>query len=212
MSTKPDAVTELLARSERELLALVSEAAKHADYAAIERARTAAQGVRVLLDRLPPGTIPESLSDRKRPPPWRMSRVPAKSVSSGGYPQFAIEGDVLTKTGWSKRDRREYDQKIRREDYERVAAAMRALTAAGRGPFTAHAIVSRVETDGEEKLPDYKIYVALAFWKHGGLIRQVGRDGYQCDQGIELQAKSSWESLAIHATHVNTGTLPRKKS
>lgn len=197
-------VTGLLRQAEQGLLRLVADAAGSGDYEAIERARAAAHGVRGLIARLEPPEAPRSRNGDRRfdghaSRPSGAGRSGREKEPKAGYPQFALDRGTLVKTGWSKKDRREYEHKTDAESFDRVVAAMASLAVESKGPHTAEDIADAVASDGHASMPIYKLYVALSFLRHVGLARQMGKEGYEIDRSVGASGKDALRGLMEHA-------------
>ena len=202
MDTNLTRIAAVLSQAEKDLLQLVSEAAAKADYQAIEAARLAAQGVRGMVEGLE-----TRRSFPKSSPPSRVgaSRWTTKShrkrgrTSQPGYPRFSITSDRLYKVGWSKKRKREYIHKLPKAAFDLVVRAMASLSGSGRGPYTSEQIIDQSNKPGGVSVPDYQVYIVLAWMRAAELVHQVGRDGYMFEPTLLEQAKARWEALAAQA-------------
>ncbi len=202
MDTNLTRIAAVLSRAEKDLLQLVSEAAAKADYQAIEAARLAAQGVRGMVESLEtrrsfPKTGPPSRVGASR---WttRTHRRRQGNVQPG-YPRFSITSGRLFKVGWSKKRKREYVHKMPKAAFDLVVRAMASLAGSGRGPYTSEQIIHQSNKLGGAPVPDYQVYIALAWLRAAELVQQVGRDGYIFETTLPEQAKARWEALAAQA-------------
>jgi hypothetical protein len=95
---------KILAKSEAELRALVSSAADSGDYDAVLRITSWAKQISTMAGGTasPAGTKELGAASTR------------KSLARGGYPRFVRRGNRLVKFGWSKREKREYEQHARR--------------------------------------------------------------------------------------------------
>lgn len=177
---------KILAKCEGELRALVSTSASNGDYDAVLRITSWAKqisafssgGAIAAAERRPANTGQRKLANR------------------ADYPRFARRGDQLVKIGWSKREKREYEHKAPRQ-----AAMLLAKTAADVGRdgriFQVNALLPLLDGDGSE-IPDYQIYVVVAWWRSAGLLDQHGRQGYSIPEASRLSqaVESAWGRLA----------------
>lgn len=202
MDKNSSGIVAVLARAEKDLLQLLSEAATRGDYRGIDAARAAAQGVRTIASSIEKGTSRNSTDSKQRGRRGsRRSRSAAnrRSGDAPDYPRFSIKNDRLYKIGWSKKRRREYVHKLPKSVFDRVTQAMVSLQASGSGPHAGQEIIERAKSLGSIPLPDYQVYVVLAWLKATDLVHQIGRDGYTFDSSLPEQVQSQWEALAIQA-------------
>lgn len=165
-----------LAKCESELRSLLAQAASSGDYDAVIQLTSWARTVGGLMG----GTLP-SIADEPRAAPKR------KSVGST-YPRFERRGDNLVKIGWSKRERAEYEHKAPLGSVALVADKVRKKGADGR-IFQISGLLPCESTDGETIVPDYQVYLVVAWWRELGLLEQHGRQGYSLPKPSEF-AKS----------------------
>jgi hypothetical protein len=195
-------IAAVLSRAEKELLQLVSEAAAKADYQSIEAARLAAQGVRGMVESLEARHSFAKTAPRSRvgASHWaaRTHRRRGRKAQPG-YPRFSISSGRLFKTGWSKKRKREYVHKMPKTAFDLVVRAMASLAGSGRGPFTAEQIIDQSNKFGGAPVPDYQVYIVLAWLRAAELVQQVGREGYTFETALPEQAKARWETLAAQA-------------
>ncbi|MFH0907952.1 MAG: hypothetical protein V1929_04250 [bacterium] len=126
-------------------------------------------------------------------PARRPKRVPAK----GEYPKFLRRGDHLVKIGWSKKEREEYVHKAPRRVVDALAAAIAKRSANGK-VFTAEDLFPLKDPQDGSEIPGYQGYVALAWFRSAGLVKQHGRSGYSARNGSHLAGAvaTSWEKLS----------------
>lgn len=209
MKTVTDAIVDVLARAESDLLGLVAESATRGDYEAIERSRLAAHGVRALLVQMRPLALPVGdnghATGNAVSCSTRIDRPVVATKGKGGYPHFVVRGKTLIKTGWSKKHRCEYQHKTDRDSFDRVAACMAGMASGEQGPFTAERIADAVAADGHPSMPIYKLYVAMSLLKHSGVVRQIGREGYLFDPTVATQSAAIWRQLEAKNSPVSAG-------
>ncbi|MCC7293030.1 MAG: hypothetical protein IT449_13295 [Phycisphaerales bacterium] len=111
-------------------------------------------------------------------------RAPAK----GEYPKFFREGDTLIKVAWSKKQRAEYQHKAPRRAVDLLAAAI-ARKASRTGRFTTEELFPLKDPHDGAEVPSYQAYVALAWLKSAGMVRQKGKGGYTVKGASEVQEK-----------------------
>lgn len=139
-----------------------------------------------------PPAGPAGTRRRGRRPARQSKRAPAR----GEYPKFFRRGDQLIKIGWSRKGRREYEHKAPRPVVDALAAAISRRAGGGR-LFTSDQVMPLKDPATAEELPGYQAYVALAWFKSAGLVKQHGRSGYSVKNGNGLAeaVRSSWQKL-----------------
>lgn len=105
-----------------------------------------------------------------------MDATGRRSSKASQYPKFARSDNRLVKTGWSKKNREEYEHRVPREAVEAFARSLWSNMEPGR-PFTMEEVLPVYDASGD-KLPDYQVYLALAWLRNEDAIRKVGRNGY----------------------------------
>jgi hypothetical protein len=187
---------EVLSSAERKLRELVGMAAGGGDYDTAERIMAWAK---VLAELTAEHTSPETPSSKgvlrsPQPAAHRQSRTPTK----GKYPQFFRRGDNLVKIGWSKTERKEYEHKTPRRVLDTLANAIARRSNNGK-VFTAKQLFPLKDGDGSE-FPGYQNYVALAWLRTVGLVKQHGRRGYTAKFGSQLPNAviSAWQTVSQH--------------
>ncbi len=138
---------------------------------------------------------PVGSNRRRLVPTPQASQSSGRRVRKGDYPRFFRRRDDLVKIGWSKKDKSEYQHKAPRRVIDALAAAIARRSGNGR-LFTVEELLPLKDQDGSE-LPAYQVYVALAWLKSGGLVKQHGRRGYSVRNGTGLTkaAGAEWERL-----------------
>lgn len=155
----------MLAKCESELRDLLAQAANSGDYDAVITLNFWAKAVA----RLRGGGLPSN-SKAVKPEPKRKAASPT-------YPRFERRGDSLVKVGWSKRERAEYEHKAPWTAVAVVADNVQKKGADGR-IFQISGLLPCESVDGESHVPDYQVYLVIAWWRELGLIEQHGRQGY----------------------------------
>jgi hypothetical protein len=140
-------------------------------------------------DRSPPAS---RVRARGRPGGHQGRRSPAK----GEYPKFFRRGDQLVKIGWSKKERAEYEHRAPRRAIELLAEAIGRNWGNGKLFTSEEVLPLRDPADGSE-VPGYQGYVALAWFKAAGLVKQNGRRGYTARKGANVTdgAAAIWAGL-----------------
>jgi len=189
--------TELLDQCERGLRKLVAQAADEGDYPTVQRIAGVAKAVAALAAEgraLPPAAAPSS-------PPVTLSPchpvIPVRRPPADVYPQFFRRGDELVKVGWSKKDRKKYSHRAPRRAIGAVAAAVRRISANGQ-LFTGDKLLPLHDAADGSPVADYQAYVALAWLKHLGIVKQHGRkSGYSLvpEKQIDSITTAAWAEL-----------------
>ncbi len=196
---------------EASLRALVAEAAQAGDYEAVLSVTSLASEVR-RLGELAPRRGPATISNEKRliaggtstedlrrpaarPAPSKRTRRAVRD-GSAGYPRFCRKGRELLKVGWSKSSRSEYEHRVPKEAVDRVVTTL-AEAAAQEDLVRVDERLKALERREGEPIPTYQVYVALAWLRNEGLIRQHGRRGYSLGepQHIAREVERRWEAL-----------------
>lgn len=176
---------KVLAKCEADLRTIVTSAADNGDYDAVLRITSWAKQISLMLGNAqPPST------ERKSKP-----EIP-KKVIAPAYPRFARRGGQLIKIGWSKSDKSEYEHKAPHHVAQLLAKLVAETGKDGR-IFQLGALMPLRDPTGGTDLPDYQVYVVIAWWRSIGLLDQHGRQGYSIpDPNQLLQAvESAWTKL-----------------
>lgn len=174
---------KVLAKCEADLRTLVASAADSGDYDAVLRITAWAKQIAVMSgDR--PVSAPEKRS------------VAEGKATRPIYPRFVRRGDQLVKIGWSKREKSEYEHKAPRK-----AALVLAKAAAEAGKdgriFQINALLPLSDPKDGTEIPDYQVYLVIAWWRSAGLLDQHGRQGYSIPNTSQLHqaVESAWTKL-----------------
>lgn len=190
---------ELLRQTEVEMRRVVSDAATAGDYASVVQVAALARSLREILEpaaekRKAPATetARRSAARQKAPSPRRSH---ATSRRKDGYPRFVRQGDRFVRIAWSKRDKREYEQKAPFTVLKALTESMAHTGSDGR-VFSTDELLPIRDEDGEE-VPSYQVYAALGLLKQVGLVDQHGRQGYSIPRLPELKraVESIWRNL-----------------
>lgn len=183
-----------LREAESSLRGLLAEAAAGGDYGSVVLIAAWGRTISEMLQGQP-GTAPSpALSPAPRSTPRVLERQP-KSAAKNGYPRFYRQGDRLVRVAWSKREKREYEQKAPYAVIEALIAAITELGSDGRIFGTDKLLPLTGEDD--TPFPDYQAYLGLALFKHAGLIDQHGRQGYSVPNAVEFPSmtRAVWKNL-----------------
>lgn len=177
---------KVLTRCEADLRALVASAADGGDYDAVLRITSWAKQIASM-----PGVTP-AVRPVDRPTGANTKKAAMRPV----YPRFLRRGDLLVKIGWSKREKSEYEHKAPRQ-----AAFVLARAAADAGKdgrlFQVNALLPLTDLKDGSVVPDYQVYLVIAWWRGIGLLDQHGRQGYSIPKANQLQqaVESAWMKL-----------------
>lgn len=177
---------KILAKCEADLRSLVSNAADNGDYDAVLRITSWAKQLSAMATGMANRPATKEGGTRR-------SR---KSVVFGAYPRFARRGDQLVKIGWSKREKSEYEHKA---PLEAVLVLARATTESGKDGriFQINGLLQLSDPKDGSEIPDYQVYLVIAWWRSAGLLDQHGRQGYSISNPSQLHqaVESAWAKL-----------------
>jgi hypothetical protein len=177
---------KILTKCEADLRTLVASAADSGDYDAVLRITAWAKQLSVMSAGATNSTA------EKRPG----AESNKKPVVRATYPRFARRADQLVKFGWSKREKSEYEHKAPRQ-----AALVLARAAAEAGKdgrvFQISALLPLSDPADGSEIPDYQVYLVIAWWRNAGLLDQHGRQGYSIPKAGQLSqaVESAWTKL-----------------
>jgi hypothetical protein len=191
-------IREVLQEAESRLRQLISDAAKLGDYEGVDLARHAAARVREIGEYSPSdqgvhsaqGSIDDGTELGPSTDPPRQTR----QKRGKEYPRFFVEGDVLHKVGWSKKDREEYVHKIPKAAYELIVRAIGEVSRSGRKLVTSDELERRLGSN-DPPVPVYQIYVTFALLRTKHLIEKKGRKGYRTVGDIVGCGLQVWPTL-----------------
>ncbi len=205
-----DELNDVLKRCESDLQQIASDAAAAGEYGAARAALTLAEsmaeqraGARGDALSTGAGSTPDREPGRRyagsaRPaehPGGRGRGTPRPRPAADRYPHFVRDRDTLIKVGWSKRHAREYRHKASRESVAAFASLLRKRTRPGR-IYTLDDLTP-VPLPGGGELPDYQVYLVLAWLRSTGGASKHGRNGYSFKPAAladETWAKA-WDAL-----------------
>lgn len=182
---------KLLVKCEADLRALAALAVDSGDYDAVLRITSWAKQLSAMSGG---ATLPTSAE--KAPTANVHANVQKKTKVRPAYPRFARRGDQLVKFGWSKREKSEYEHKAPRK-----AGLVLAKVAAEAGKdgrvFQINALLPLSDPADGSAIPDYQVYLVIAWWRSAGLLDQHGRQGYSIPKASQLYqtVESAWTSL-----------------
>lgn len=167
-------VSQILVRCEKEIRERAVSALSKADYSLSRSLMDLAQELSALRDRYTGDVV---TSVEVKPLPVRRAKAVAAVKSKAAYPHFVREDESIVKVGWSKKEKAEYEH---RASLDSVRAFVRHLAAAaipGR-IWTVESILPVPSLSGDSELPEYQIYLVLAWLRSVSLIDKHGRNGY----------------------------------
>lgn len=196
---------KILNDSEVALAALAGESAKEASYdvAAVlidlakDVANLAAKS-RAQLDPAARTSIKQATDLRAttlKTTPMAHSQIKGRP-KKGQYPKFLREGDSLVKLGWSPSEKAEYEHKSPRKTLPLLIAAISKIASNGKR-FSMDKVLPLVDPIDSNRVPDYQVYLCLAWLKNLGFLTQHGRQGYSLTTRapIEPLIETHWAAL-----------------
>jgi hypothetical protein len=192
-----------LTATEDKLRRLLAEAAQSGDYDAVLRLTLWAQKIHELVASHATDVqlAGEGGSTRPEPgpavPPAALPRLAPDRRSSRkrAYPFFTRDRDDLVKTGWSKKNGKEYHHRAPRRVLDIVADEVVAEAHKGQ-PITTAVLFPMADGSGGT-LPDYQVYVCLAWMKAEGMLLPSGRQGYEVVEPSQLAQRINdrWKQI-----------------
>lgn len=135
--------------------------------------------------------VPDATAERRR---RSTRRQPSRR--NGEYPKFRVDQDRLVKTGWSKKNKDEYEHRAPKEAVQRI---FEAISKFGEGDsFDVDAVAPLIGED--EPIPSYQIYMAIGWLRSAGYLEKCGRNDYaSTDTAHVSNFEDVWEaSSAVH--------------
>lgn len=177
---------QVLGKCEADLRVLVTAAADSGDYDAVLRITSWAKQIASMS-----GSVPVAAAE-KRPATNRLKKALVRPT----YPRFFRRGDHLVKIGWSKREKSEYEHKAPRQVVLLLARVTADMGKDGR-IFQVNALLPLIDPKDRTQVPDYQVYLIIAWWRSIGLLDQHGRQGYSIPNASQLQqaVESAWTKL-----------------
>ncbi len=193
--------------AEKSLRDLMQRAISAGDYANLPALAKMAEQISDLASRT--GHAPKATtvaaasgSAARKKPAERSSRKKASGARSGvrssksGYPKFRRTDDTLVKVGWSKKAKKEYEHRAPRNAVEAVVTS---VIAAGRhgSVFAVDALIPVHDPKDQAEVPTYQVYLAIAWLRTAGVLRQHGREGYTLlvTENPAQNFEECWEAL-----------------
>lgn len=188
---------QAIRQCEARLRELMAQASSSGQYEAVGQLMEWAKSIASVLEPLPAETraapavdVPESdTQPLPSPPAGSRKGKPRKQQ----YPRFGRFRNELVKTGWSKKDKKEYQHRAPRQ----VVDLLRMKLERFRGKdFTSDELLPLSGDDGQE-VPSYQAYLCLAWFRETAMIVKNGRQGYFVDGTADLKAavEQHWQQL-----------------
>lgn len=197
---------QTLIDTEAALKRLIGEAADSGDYSSVETLARWAGKVEAIhseekpriQQHEPPEVAPSAAPDVASLTTVSKRKVAPKTSRHSkrrAYPKFAKSGDVLFKIGWSKSSKSEYQHKSPRMVAKILADSL--VHHARSGAIVSMDDVLPLKAHDDSDIPDYQVYVSLAWLRYIGVVKQNGRQGYTVETPDELlqQIDTAWSTL-----------------
>jgi hypothetical protein len=198
--TQVQKAVKVLQAAENQLRSLAAHAAESGDYEAVT---TLAAWGRIVNGLIEPAKREhkdlngfrarggESSATSPSSPTGERFRVHRKA-----YPKFNRDAEFLTKTGYSKKGRSEYQHKAP-VDLVFVLAECLADWNSSKSLLTAEKLLEACSAR-MGRVISYQAYVALGWFVESGLLRKHGRSGYSvpCPATVVEDAQKAWNSLS----------------
>lgn len=184
----------VVTEAEASLRRMIGEAAENGDYSSVETLARWAQNLNDLCSE----SI-QSWPATAKPASAPVAIAHSKPVRTSGkrrsYPLFAKSSDTLVKIGWSKSSKSEYQHKSPRAVLTELVAA---LAKQGKnGSVVSMDKILPLKLGEDSEVPDYQVYVGLAWIRQIGAVKQNGRQGYTINNPGELTntVEAAWSKL-----------------
>jgi len=171
----------VLRDSESKLQKIIAKAANKSEYDTVDTARTIAEQISILRDKLA-SSMPQKPS--------------SKEFKPSNYPKFEVKNNRLIRTGWLKKQERGYTHEVSKSFFDLTVKAMASLAQKGAGPVTTEAIIKQIKETESKPIPGYQVYVVIGMLRGKTWIEQEGRKGYKIPIDIETKAEKEWKILA----------------
>ena len=177
---------EVLVDAENRLRKLMADAASAGNYDAIQPIAEWAKVVGALTaehQKKDTARTPKPLEGKTNRPDVVAQRQ--DNIEGESYPRFARRGDQLVKTGWSRRENKEYEHSAPQRVVESLALSIARRSRNGR-VFSAKHLFPIKDPQDQSDVPTYQSYVALAWLRRSGFLKQHGRRGYSLRKSVQL--------------------------
>ena len=178
----------VIQEAERQVRALLEQAAAASDYDAVV---PLAEIAKSLAHLRPPESTIEETTPKVSPP------VSRKRKGTGAYPRFTCSGEELVKIGWSKSAKSEYEHKAPRVVALRLADKLEAFRKNGEIFRMDRVLPLKLDSNASD-LPDYQVYLCLAWFRDLGWVSKQGRNGYSVTtrESLPQIINQGWQKLA----------------
>lgn len=201
MATLRSTIRDVLETAEGRLRQVIADAAKTGDYDGVDLARLVAGQLRELAS----GTVSERIGVDPPTPVGAKNAESRATISQRSYrrkhseyPRFTVEGGILHKVGWSKKDGQEYVHKIPKEAYELIVHAIGEAASSGRKLVTSEQLEQRLQSS-DSPVPVYQVYATLALLRTKEIIEKNGRKGYRIPRDATSRGLQTWAELEMKA-------------
>jgi hypothetical protein len=185
-----------------EVQRLMAQAASSGDLDAVGRLMELAKALRDALAKKRVPSAQEASSPNgspKKSRPGRASKAAGelrKRARRGNYPRFVQDGEVLVKVGWSKSSHSEYEHRATKDILLDVVNALQKTGKTSR--FTLEQILPMTASRTSTEVPNYQVYLCVAWLRTCGLIEQHGRQGYSIPirERLPEDVEREWQKLA----------------
>ena len=201
-----DEMCDVLKRCESDLQRIASDAVAAGDYAAARAAVALAESMAGQRANVDGGVASADAgggtsargAGAGHPVKEPKSRKPGTArprPAADRYPRFIRDRDTVIKVGWSKRHAREYQHKASRASVAAFLSLLRKRTRPGR-IYTLDDLTP-VPLPGGGELPDYQVYLVLAWLRATGAASKHGRNGYSFKPAAlaEETWAEAWDAL-----------------
>ena len=116
----------------------------------------------------------------------------------GEFPRFLRDERTLFKLGWSKAEKAVYEHKAPRKVL--VTLVKKFVTVgANRRRFTMEDVFPLANTSDDSEIPNYQVYLCLAWLRTTSLLTQHGRQGYSIahPSRFEAEVESHWQRIPL---------------
>lgn len=107
----------------------------------------------------------------------RVAQPLGRQRKKASYPMFLREGESLVKVGWSRSEKSEYEHKSPKKVLPILAEVIAKAGARGKR-FSMDRVLPLMDPDDGTRVPDYQVYLCLAWFRTLGFLIQHGRQGY----------------------------------
>ncbi len=190
--------SKILQNAEADLRKLIGEAAGDGDYSGVETIAAWASSLHKLSEHAV--ALPESSNGSKktaiRTKKTKKKTAKQRGQRNGSYPKFAVSGDTLVKIAWSKAKKGEYKHKSPKSVACVLADTLDRLFAENE-LVSMETVLPIKDADGND-IPDYQVYLCLAWLKAAGAVNQKGREGYtqsNSKETVQSDLKVAWHNL-----------------